>query len=220
MPRTFRLAAAALVLTVGPAAAQDPGRLSFEVWLARLSSEQPTLTHGGGGGVGVDIRLGGLEWLTVGIVASLIRNDSERDGSSCLGLSPYTVGCQPERLAESVSLRTLGVAVRPYRELIPGLRAAGGLGVSITEMRVTSRGVVTQRMGNLYATQSGHMGGLVDVGLAWSPVAHLPLELVVGGTSHWIIFDGCRTDPVLYSPYCGATRLQVWRLGLSWALEY
>jgi hypothetical protein len=217
--RTTLIVALLLLIGVEHGSAQSSPRLRIGGWGTFLTSSQPTLRDGAGGGLGVSMDVAGREWLGFSLAIAQTRTDSERDGLACRSMVPFPGGCEPDHLTETATVRSLSLAVQPRAALTRQVSVAGQLGVSVNELIAVSKGTATSLTGNLYAPESAHTGSFLDLGLVWSPFAYFPLDLVVGATNHWIFFDGCRSHPSVFAPYCGAASLFIWRAGLSFGID-
>jgi hypothetical protein len=172
-------------------------------------------------GIGVFAVVGPKDWLDVSVgLAWSSGNASERDGLACAWIQPRPQDCTGDLLTEKVQVRSFRVSVHPHMALLESLQGTAGVGISTNDVQATSVTTMPNRMGNLYTPPSAHMGGFLQLGLAWGPFDQVPLDLVVGATGHWIFFDGCRTGATLYAPFCGVERITELTIGVSLQVFY
>lgn len=196
--------------------AQAGGRLAIEAGGGVLASSNPTTERGSVLDGRLLLRLDAPEWLSIGVGATQLWSASERDGLVCHRLQPTPMGCAPERLEESVTLRSYRVGAYPETDLGSTLRGRVGLGISMNVLSGTSQGVTTGGQGNLHMVPWGHIGAFAELALLWAPFPDTPLDVVLGGGGNGIWFDACRDHVELFTPYCRVTPLAELRAGLAY----
>lgn len=218
----FRPAAVLVVLgaltagTPGALNGQATDRWAIEVGGGMVSSTDANIDPTGALYGRLLIYLDSPEWLRIGIMASQLWSRSERDGLSCNRIDPSPQGCEPEHLDERIAIRSYRVGAFPEFDLTGRLRARAGVGISMNELNGSSHGATTGRLGNLHVVPWGHIGGFTELALLWTPFQHVPLDAVIGGGGNLVWFDACSSHADLFTPYCRATFLTEFRVGLSY----
>lgn len=208
----------ALVLLLLSAASAELQAQTVEPLATRSFSGNETLDGSLGAGLNVWIPIRNSLHFGGGLI--IMRRSIEREAISCVRKVPQTYrgptagGCQTRQIEEEVTTRSIRMAVMPYRDIHPTLRASGAVGFSLNEVLAWSGDIPENEVSDIYTPSTANAGGYFRLQITYSPLDRVPAGAWLGTTRHWVNFEGCRTD-YHFAPFCGLDSFTEVAAGLS-----
>lgn len=184
-----------------------------EVGVYRTVSSSNLMELDSPSGVGAFARLRAGSNFSVRLSFQSQSNSSGRTGEVCTVYIPV-VDCMDEGVRTDTRLKgaavTGGMRFRPLSFLEFEL----GGGVSLNHIRARDQ-TESGRASSLFVQQSAQFGTLLAGSARVRPLP-VPLTIEAGISGHRISLNGCASDEFRYDPYCGATTLREFRIGIGY----
>lgn len=189
----------------------DAAAQQVRVYAVGATSDQPAFEEAGG--VGASFVADLSERIGAELGLSEISHARTRPGETCNSFEPE-INCLPDTVEDDLTLWTLRAAAGPVLDALDVLRVQALAGFSMNVVRGESE-PESSRESDLQVPRTGHVGGLLGARIELQPLERVPLALNAAASSHWISFDGCLSNPIYYTPFCGVDRFTELQAGLS-----